>query len=393
MIRSTPSDRPPRPPRRLRPPGGGGRDRLCAAGGYGLHGRAPDPGGPADAQDTYLLEGSPASPLAEVLNEFAKQHYQKVASTPRRVYLPLEIRRRRASRSYSPCGARARCGCSRPSAARSATWWPWRWRTPSTTSAPWSSGRARSAGEGRRRSWICSVRSGIRARPRRIEAFDISNIQGKAAVGSMIVFEDGHPKRSDYRRFRIQPGEAPNDYAMMHEVLSRRLTAVSGNVKFARLPDLMLVDGGQGSSTHGSGDGGARYASRAGLAKEHELVYLPEESHPVALPSHSPRALPAPAGPRQHMGFCFRPCFFFGRLLGSVSILQQKTPCSLLSKEVFDCNAHVATSVPEIVLYSAICQGIKTAVFYDFLKTRQFVQIQVGTQFRSIVPGGRSPGT
>ncbi len=59
--------------------------------------------------------------------------------------------------------------------------------------------------------------------PRRIEAFDISNIQGKSAVGSMVVFEEGLPKRADYRRFRITLGDEPNDYAMMYEVLARRL--------------------------------------------------------------------------------------------------------------------------------------------------------------------------
>jgi excinuclease ABC subunit C len=138
--------------------------------------------------------------------------------------------------------------------------------------------------------------------PRRIEAFDISNIQGKTAVGSMIVFHDGQPRKSEYRRFRIQvvgeepsggrPGK-PNDYAMMHEVLSRRLkAAVSGNVKFVRLPDLILVDGGAGqlSTALRAMDSLAMRVPAAGLAKEHELLYLPGAAHPRALPSHS-RAL------------------------------------------------------------------------------------------------------
>jgi excinuclease ABC subunit C len=109
----------------------------------------------------------------------------------------------------------------------------------------------------------------------------------------MIVFEDGHPKRSDYRRFRIQTGERPNDYAMMHEVLARRLkAAVSGNVKFARLPDLLLVDGGQGQlnvAVKAMQELGVSLPA-AGLAKEHELVFLPEQANPIALPAHS-RAL------------------------------------------------------------------------------------------------------
>ena len=59
---------------------------------------------------------------------------------------------------------------------------------------------------------------------RRIEAFDISNISGFESVGSMIVYEDGKPKRSDYRKFRIQSVQGPNDYASMEEVLTRRFT-------------------------------------------------------------------------------------------------------------------------------------------------------------------------
>ena len=58
--------------------------------------------------------------------------------------------------------------------------------------------------------------------PRRIECYDISNIQGTSAVGSMVVFEDGNPKRSEYRRFRIKGVGGQNDFAMMHEVLKRR---------------------------------------------------------------------------------------------------------------------------------------------------------------------------
>lgn len=76
--------------------------------------------------------------------------------------------------------------------------------------------------------------------PRRIECYDISNISGKNAVGSMVVFQDGDPDKSSYRRFRIQTLDEPDDYAMMHEVLTRRF---SGSETF---PDLVVVDGGKG---------------------------------------------------------------------------------------------------------------------------------------------------
>jgi excinuclease ABC subunit C len=95
--------------------------------------------------------------------------------------------------------------------------------------------------------------------PCRIEAYDISNIQGTDPVGSMVVFEGGKPKNKDYRRFKIKTVEGPNDYASMEEVIKRRflrgiseresLTAQNKEPslgKFSNFPDLVLIDGGEG---------------------------------------------------------------------------------------------------------------------------------------------------
>ncbi len=94
---------------------------------------------------------------------------------------------------------------------------------------------------------------------RRVEAYDISNTQGFESVGSMIVFEDGLPKHSDYRKFRIKTVTGPDDYKSMEEVLTRRFTRAieeqkeilekglsTGYGKFTKLPDLILMDGGRG---------------------------------------------------------------------------------------------------------------------------------------------------
>ena len=100
---------------------------------------------------------------------------------------------------------------------------------------------------------------------RRMEAYDISNISGFESVGSMVVFEDGRPKRNDYRKFKIKTVQGPNDYASMEEVLTRRFThgmeeleeerknqedgaeAPDGSFgSFTRFPDLILMDGGRG---------------------------------------------------------------------------------------------------------------------------------------------------
>lgn len=80
--------------------------------------------------------------------------------------------------------------------------------------------------------------------PQRIEAFDISNIGGEEAVASMVVFENGRPKKSDYRHFRIKTVEGANDYGMMAEVLLRRYGRLISESK--ELPDLIMVDGGKG---------------------------------------------------------------------------------------------------------------------------------------------------
>ena len=82
----------------------------------------------------------------------------------------------------------------------------------------------------------------------RIEAYDISNISGFESVGSMVVYEKGKPKRSDYRKFKIKGVQGPNDYASMEEVLTRRFTHESDKEfdSFAKLPDLIMMDGGRG---------------------------------------------------------------------------------------------------------------------------------------------------
>ena len=82
----------------------------------------------------------------------------------------------------------------------------------------------------------------------RVESYDISNISGFQSVGSMVVFENGKPKKNDYRKFKIKTVEGPNDYGSMKEVLSRRFSHVlkQDNPSFQELPDLLLMDGGKG---------------------------------------------------------------------------------------------------------------------------------------------------
>lgn len=144
---------------------------------------------------------------------------------------------------------------------------------------------------------------GLPEPPARLEAFDISNIQGRDTVASMVVFEDGRPSPSAYRRFKIQTVEGPNDFASMEEVVTRRFTRAleeqalvktgelsARRAKFLPLPDLVLIDGGKGQLgvAHAAmirlGFGGVRVF---GLAEEEELLFAPGRPDPVPVPPDS----------------------------------------------------------------------------------------------------------
>ncbi len=130
----------------------------------------------------------------------------------------------------------------------------------------------------------------LEVEPRRIECFDISNIQGSDVVASMVAFEAGLPKKSDYRKFRVRGvAGAPDDFASMREVVGRRYKRLLEEGK--DLPDLVLVDGGRGqlgaaiSALEELGLGDQPVAS---LAKREELIFVRGRDEPVALPRSSP---------------------------------------------------------------------------------------------------------
>jgi len=152
--------------------------------------------------------------------------------------------------------------------------------------------------------------------PHRIECYDISNIQGTNAVSSMVVFVEGRAKKSEYRKFKIQYDRGPNDFAMMQETLRRRLRylrrATDDDVReakegaepslssqeielakkerFNKKPDLLLIDGGKGQ-LHAVVEVLEAMDMTgipvAGLAKEHEWLYLPGQNEPIVLPPNS----------------------------------------------------------------------------------------------------------
>ena len=167
--------------------------------------------------------------------------------------------------------------------------------------------------------------------PHRIECYDISNIQGTNPVSSMVVFVEGRAKKSDYRKFKIQYDQGPNDFAMMQETLRRRLRYLRNRTdedvtlreaqgdsdalwrrpqvsnhpeesrgklerelakkeKFNKKPDLLLIDGGKGQLSavvEVLEELDMTGVPVAGLAKEHEWLYLPRQSEPIVLPPNS----------------------------------------------------------------------------------------------------------
>jgi len=124
--------------------------------------------------------------------------------------------------------------------------------------------------------------------PRKIECFDISNIQGSDSVASMVVFEDGKPKKSKYRKFIIKSVDGPDDFLSMREVIERRYSKVKEKGEF--LPELIMVDGGKGQLSSADSilkELGFKNYNIIGLAKRLEEVFIPGHSDPMSIPKTS----------------------------------------------------------------------------------------------------------
>ena len=137
----------------------------------------------------------------------------------------------------------------------------------------------------------------LSTKPHRIECYDISNIQGTNAVGSMVVFENGSPKNSAYRKFKIQTVDGVDDYSMMREMLTRRFKRLKDidndeakNSSWTIKPDLVMIDGGKGhlgASLQVFLELGIDDIAISSLAKENEELFTPESPEPIILPRNS----------------------------------------------------------------------------------------------------------
>ncbi|MHA1783088.1 MAG: helix-hairpin-helix domain-containing protein, partial [Promethearchaeota archaeon] len=125
--------------------------------------------------------------------------------------------------------------------------------------------------------------------PSIIEGFDVSNIEGKDATGSMVCFIEGKPSKENYRYFKIRSKSTPDDVSMMKEIIKRRYTRLLK--ESGTLPDLILVDGGKGQLNAGLSILKELQLDNIpiiGLAKKFEEIYVPGKSRPIILPDNSP---------------------------------------------------------------------------------------------------------
>ncbi len=231
-------------------------------------------------QRQFLLDGASDSAPSEAIQEFVKQYYADSPEVPREILLPVEIEERKIVQQWLRQKKGSSVTVGVPQAGE-------KMRLVDLAAANAEQALATFALEIERKEEFASLAMtelqealDLVNMPYRIEGYDISNIQGTAPVGSMVVVENSEAAKSEYRRFKIRyHPESPDDFAMMNEVLTRRLKAlVEDDEKFNKAPDLIMIDGGKGQL-------GAALAARdamglsipmVGLAKKAEIIYVPE---------------------------------------------------------------------------------------------------------------------
>lgn len=248
-------------------------------------------GGKLIGQNHFLVEGTDEQTQSEVVQEFVKQYYQTAAFIPQEILLPCDmdeidivqswLRQKKGKKVEVQVPARGDKKRLVELATENAT---------NALEQIKAEMRAKLDNTQRALEELADA-LGLAEPPERIECFDISNTQGENQVASMVVCEKGQMIKSEYRKFKIKrDDDKPNDFASMQEVITRRLNeAKSGNSKFNRLPNLLIVDGGRGQVTSALAAMEATETSvpLAGLAKQFEHLFLPNEPDPVILPRNS----------------------------------------------------------------------------------------------------------
>jgi len=260
-------------------------------------------GGKLIGREYFILEGTQDADDGEIVSEFVKQFYSEAATIPPQVLLPQEVEEARIIQEW--LHTQRNCQKVELTVPRQGT--PQELVEMATENAVETLRALRAQWEAdtnRQSEALAELEQelALSAPPNRIECYDISNTQGTASVGSMVVFEQGVANKKHYRRFNIKMVTGPDDFASMEEVLTRRFNrwlasqeAQQAGSKidqaFALLPDLLIVDGGKGQLSRAVAvlknfDLMGRVPV-AGLAKQREELFLPERELPVMLPRHS----------------------------------------------------------------------------------------------------------
>jgi excinuclease ABC subunit C len=241
-------------------------------------------GGKLMDREHFFLTGSEESSPAEILTAFVEQYYQDASFVPGVVILQNDLEMPEAIKAWLETKRGASVNFHVPQ------------RGKKLNMVQMAARNAKDILEREKDQTVFKMDDnpsliGLRdilslpRQPHRIDAFDISNLGGSMAVGSMVVFQDGKPEKSEYRRYRIRTVEGQDDFAMMREVITRRFRRALEEQ--TPLPDLVLVDGGKGqlnAALAALEDLGLEDKQPIiGLAKKFEHIFLPGESDPIIL--------------------------------------------------------------------------------------------------------------
>ncbi|MGO9207276.1 MAG: excinuclease ABC subunit UvrC [Candidatus Limnocylindrales bacterium] len=256
-------------------------------------------GGRMVGRDVFPLVSRSEVPDDEVLAAFVKQFYANAASVPPTILAPFAPAERDDLETFlaERRGARVTLAVPQRGPKRELV----ALATRNAEEAPARERARRLAGSGQLLAALEELADALAlpAVPVRVECYDISTMQGSDTVGSMVVFVDGKPASSQYRRFRIRTVEGTDDFASHREVLRRRfrraaLEAEEGTSADAarwRMPDLLLIDGGKGQVSAAKevlDELGLHDLPLAGIAKQREELFLPGVHEPIVLPGTSP---------------------------------------------------------------------------------------------------------
>ncbi|VVB91419.1 UvrABC system protein C [uncultured archaeon] len=233
--------------------------------------------GKLKGRDTFSMNTA-GSDEAEVISSFIKQYYQDV-NPPEEIIIPVEITDESILKWLSDRGSKLKT--SKNKVERGLM------NMAQENARMLLNQKMLAEGNGRNEA-LAELQKALAlpVMPATIEAFDISNIGGTDAVGSLVAFKDGEPDKKNYRRFRIKTIQGADDFAMMGEVVGRAYSRKKEEGKM--MPDLILIDGGKGQLNAALAAIKGRKQNIAALAKEFEHVFLPGREAPVILPKDSP---------------------------------------------------------------------------------------------------------